>query len=282
MSSVRNRNPFLLGLTLSGQVLSGLRTTMLGAALIEVAASFGMRRLRLSGAKALTPRERANWLQDAACTALKRIGMEVAVDGDPPLHGLVVSNHLSYLDVLAYASISPCLFVAKQEVRAWPVFGAFATMAGTIFIDRERAAANGGAVALMEEALAAGVPVVLFPEGTSSDGRKTLHFHSRFFEPAVRANAMVTAAAIGYASSTAEEATIAYHSDDVFGSHLVRTLGQRHLEARVAFAETGRRYADRKQAARETQAEVELLRGLFADEPATEPPTDLFRLTRAG
>jgi lyso-ornithine lipid O-acyltransferase len=282
MSTHRNRNPFLLGLTFSGQIRSGLRTTMLGAGLVEFATSFGMQHLRLSGARALTARERANWLHDGACTVLKRIGMEVAVDGDPPLHGLVVSNHLSYLDVLAYASISPCLFVAKQEVRSWPVFGPLATMAGTIYVDRERPAANGGAAVLMEEALAGGVPVVLFPEGTSSDGRRTLHFHSRFFEPAVGANAMVTAAAIGYASSTAEEATIAYHSDDVFGPHLMRTLGQRHLEARVAFAETGRRYADRKQAARETQAEVELLRGLVAGHPATKPSMDPLRLTRTG
>jgi 1-acyl-sn-glycerol-3-phosphate acyltransferase len=278
MSRLRKRNPFLLGLTFSGQILSGMRTTMLGVALVEVAASFGMRRLRMSGIPPLTARERANWLQDAACTVLKRIGMEVAVDGDPPLHGLVVSNHLSYLDVLAYASIAPCLFVAKQEVRAWPVFGAFATMAGTIYVDRERPPANGGAVALMEEALTGGVPVVLFPEGTSSDGTQGLHFHSRFFEPAVRANAVVTAAAIGYASSTAQEATLAYHGDDVFGPHLMRTLGQRHLEARVAFAETGRRYADRKQAARETQAEVELLRNMVAGDSAIESPTDPFRL----
>jgi 1-acyl-sn-glycerol-3-phosphate acyltransferase len=264
MRTLPYRNPFL----------SGLKMTMLGAALVEVAASFGMQHLRLSGGRALTARERANWLHEGACTVLKRIGMEVVADGDPPLHGLVVSNHLSYLDVLAYASISPCLFVAKQEVRTWPVFGKFATMAGTIYVDRERTAANGGAAVLMEEALAAGVPVVLFPEGTSTDGRTTFHFHSSFFEPAVRANAMVTAAAIGYASSTTEEATIAYHGEDVFGPHLMRTLGQRHLEARVAFAETGRHYTDRKQAARETQAEVESLRSAVAVQPATKPSMD--------
>ena len=62
----------------------------------------------------------------------------------------------------------------------------------------------------------------------------------------------------------------------------MRTLGQRHLEARVAFAETGRRYADRKQAARETQAEVESLRSAVAVQPATKPPTDPLRLTRTG
>jgi lyso-ornithine lipid O-acyltransferase len=261
---------------------SGLRTAMLSAALVEAAASFAKRHLRRGGSRAMTPRERANWLQDGACAVLKRIGMEVLANGDPPLHGLVVSNHLSYLDVLAYAAISPCLFVAKREVQGWPVFGSFATMAGTIYVDRERGAANRGAVALMDQVLSAGVPVVLFPEGTSSDGQSVLRFHSRFFEPAVRGNALVTAAAIGYSSSTAEEAALAYHGKDVFGGHLVRTLGQGHLEARVAFAPAGARYANRKEAARATQAEVELLRTVVAGRPAIKPRTDPFRLTRAG
>jgi 1-acyl-sn-glycerol-3-phosphate acyltransferase len=250
---------------------SGLRTTLLGVSLMEVAASFGMRSLRLGGARALTARERAHWLQEAASTVLKRSGIEVVAHGDPPLDGLVVSNHLSYLDVLAFASTMPCVFVAKREVRTWPVFGAFATMAGTIYVDRERRGTNGAAVALMEEALAADLPVVLFPEGTSSDGRAVLRFHSGFFEPAIRANAAVTAAAIEYASSTAEEERLSYHGNDVFGPHLVRTLGQRNLEARVAFARAGRRYPDRKEAARATQAEVELLRSVSRSESAYEP-----------
>ncbi len=197
--------------------------------------------MRRSGAKALRSHERADWLQDAAARVLKRIGMEVMAEGHPPRHGLMVSNHLSYLDVLAYASTMPCVFVAKREVREWPVFGAFATMAGTIYVDRERRSANDGAARLIEEALAAGVPVVLFPEGTSSDGSGVLPFHSSFFEPAIRAGVSVSAAAIGYASSTAEEAALAYHGDDVFGTHLVRTLGLRGLKARVAFATTGTR-----------------------------------------
>ncbi len=272
MTTVPYRNP----------LRSGLKTAFLGAALAEVAASFALQSLRQSGAKNLTARARANWLQDAACTVLARIGMEVVTEGDPPLHGMVVSNHLSYLDVLAYASIAPCVFVAKQEVRAWPVFGAFATMAGTIYVDRERRSGNGGAAALIEAALQAGVPVVLFPEGTSSNGESALRFHSRFFEPAVRTHAVVTAAAIGYASSTAEEPALAYFGDDVFAPHLVRTLGQRNLEARVAFATAGQCYADRKEAAHATQTEVGMLRSVFAKHSSIKPRIDPFRLTRAG
>jgi 1-acyl-sn-glycerol-3-phosphate acyltransferase len=257
-----------------------MRTAMLGAALVEVAAGFGKRRMR-TGARALTPRERADWLQEAASTVLRRIGMEVVAEGNPPRHGLVVSNHLSYLDVLAYASTMPCVFVAKQEVRGWPVFGIFATMAGTIYVNRRRGAANDDAAGFMERGLAAGVPVMLFAEGTSSDGRQVLRFHSRFFEPAIRAHAMVTASAIGYASSTASEATLAYHGEDVFGTHLVRTLGQRHVKARVIFAAAGRRYADRKDAARATQSEVELLRSGLAGHAAIQPSVEPRRLTLA-
>src|ERR1700744_1499348 len=181
MSSLPHRHP----------LRSTMRSAMLGAGLVEVAASFGMRHLRRSGAKPLTIRERAAWLQDAAARGLRRIGMEGIAEGNPPRHGLVVSNHLSYLDVLAYASTMPCTFVAKREVREWPVFGAFATMAGTIYVDRERRSANDGAARLIEEALAAGVSVVLFPEGTSSDGSRVLAFHSSFFEPAIRSGVPV-------------------------------------------------------------------------------------------
>jgi 1-acyl-sn-glycerol-3-phosphate acyltransferase len=155
-------------------------------------------------------------------------------------------------------------------------------MGGTIYVSRERHGANSGAAALMEEALEAGVPVVLFPEGTSSDGRAVLRFRSGFFEPAVRTKALVTAAAIGYASSTAEEAALTYHGEDVFGPHLMRTLGQRDLKARVIFAAMGRRYADRKEAARTTQAEIELLRSVVSGRPASKEPTGFYRLTRAG
>jgi 1-acyl-sn-glycerol-3-phosphate acyltransferase len=271
MSTVPFENP----------IRSWLRTCSLGVSLAEVAASFGMRYLRLGGARTLTARERANWLQEAASTVLRAMGVKVVADGNPPPHGLVVSNHLSYLDVLAYASISPCVFVAKREVRKWPVFGAFATMAGTIYVDRERRAANGGAAALMEQALSADVPVVLFPEGTSSDGSAVLRFHSGFFEPAIRTGAVVTAAAIGYASSTTDEARLAYHGEDVFGTHLVGTLGQRDLEARVAFA-TARRFEDRKEAASAMQVEVELLRGTVAGRPAIQPTAELLHLTHAG
>src|SRR5262245_18611248 len=82
--------------------------------------------------------ERAEWLHRCCRQGLKRLGISIAVRGQLPARGLVVSNHLSYLDILVYSSISPCVFVSKREVKSWPVFGVMGEIAGTVFIDRSR------------------------------------------------------------------------------------------------------------------------------------------------
>jgi 1-acyl-sn-glycerol-3-phosphate acyltransferase len=253
LSAARYRSPYL----------SGLRTSLFVASLADVAADFGMRRLRLSG-RWLSVSERAAWLHDSARTILRRVGTEVIAEGEPPPHGLIVSNHLSYMDILVYASVLPCLFVSKREVQGWPVMGRLASMAGTIYVERERSADHRSAAGLMEQALAARVAVILFPEGTSTDGGTLLPFRSPFFNPAVRTHAEVTAAAIGYESSTAAESELAYYGDDTFGPHLLHTFGQMRVRAHVAFSSAGRCYVDRKEAARMTHAEVERLRASVA------------------
>jgi 1-acyl-sn-glycerol-3-phosphate acyltransferase len=253
LSAARYRNPYL----------SGLRTSLFVASLADVAADFGMRRLRLYG-RPLSARDRAGWLHDAARTILRRVGTEVIAEGEPPPHGLIVSNHLSYMDVLVYASLHPCLFVSKREVQDWPVLGRLSSMAGTVYVERGRSADHRSAAGMMEQALTARVPVILFPEGTSTDGGRLLPFRSPFFQPAVRTHAEVTASAIGYESSTAAESELAYYGDDTFGPHLLHTFGQMRMRAHVAFSSAGRCYVDRKEAARMTHAEVERLRASVA------------------
>src|SRR5260221_1787941 len=71
---------------------------------------------------------RTRWLQRGCRRALRVLHLDVEVTGDLPSHGLVVCNHLGYLDVLALASVLPATFVAKCEVRAWPLVGWFARM----------------------------------------------------------------------------------------------------------------------------------------------------------
>ena len=91
---------------------------------------------------------------------------------------LFVSNHVSWVDILVIGSIMPVAFVAKREVADWPLIGVTAKLQRTVFVDRKRRQRTGEAIAGMINRLAGGVPVVLFAEGTSSDGNRVLPFRS--------------------------------------------------------------------------------------------------------
>ncbi len=118
-----------------------------------------------------------------------------------PTRGLICSNHLSYLDILAYAAAVPCIFISRSDVRRWPVFGWCARAGGTIFIDRQSRASTERVARQMAEALEAGVPILLFPEGTSTDGSSVLRFHPSLLEPAIHQEQEITAAAISLSRS---------------------------------------------------------------------------------
>jgi lyso-ornithine lipid O-acyltransferase len=173
--------------------------------------------------------------------------------------GLTVSNHLTYLDILVYGAARPFLFVAKSEVRRWPVLGTLAALGGTVFVDRSRSLNVAEAGRQIEQGLRGGIPVLLFPEGTSSDGRSVLPFRPPLFDPAIRAGVCVTAAAIRYHADDAAEDHVTYWGDMVFLPHLFRTLCVRGLAAEIAF-DTPCRFPDRKSAAREAWRQVQALR----------------------
>jgi lyso-ornithine lipid O-acyltransferase len=225
---------------------------------------------------------RGMWLHASCARILRRLSISLTVKGSPQACGLVVSNHLSYLDVLVFGALcgprgggrpaSGCyIFVAKSEVRHWPLFGDLARCGGTVFVERGRGAQAVEAAQSIERALSEGVPVLLFPEGTSSDGSSVLPFRSALFEPAIRAGACVTPAAIRYRSNQSPEGEIAYWGKMVFAPHLFRTLCLRQLAAEVRFGEPGV-FRDRKAAASGMWAEVRALReGRAHDERPDEP-----------
>ena len=110
--------------------------------------------------------------------ALLRI--RVRVNG-APMHDravLYVSNHVSWADILVIGSLAPVAFIAKREVASWPLVGITAKMQRTVFVDRTRRHQTGEAVADIVKRLKDGVSVVLFAEGTSSDGNRVLPFRS--------------------------------------------------------------------------------------------------------
>lgn len=181
-----------------------------------------------------TIQQRALWQQRQARRMLAALELRVSVTGSLPSSGLVVCNHLSYLDVLVLAAEGPAVFVAKSDVRDWPVIGKLLENAGTILARRGRRMTANETVRQIREVLAAGVPVILFPEGTSTDGSSILPFKPTLLQTALDAGAPVTPAAISYRTTDGNTADdICYWGDDVFFSHLVKLTGLAMIEAQL-------------------------------------------------
>lgn len=192
---------------------------------------------------------------------LPRMGIRVEVAGTPPGAGLIASNHLSYLDILVYSAIAPCAFVAKREVHAWPAVGWIATLAGTIYVDRSRRSETHTIQPEIQSALAGGLRLFLFPEGTSSDGSRVLPFHSSLFQPAVDLQVPVSAASIEYAIPDGiPGAEACYFGAMKLFPHLINLLGKHSVIARVNFSANSFFFTDRKQASLKMHEEVERLR----------------------
>ncbi len=116
-------------------------------------------------------------------TAARLMGARLRVHGVPPRSGplLIAANHVSWIDIIAIGATVPCYFIAKRDVRSWPVFGPLARLLQTCFVDRERRSAVGPVRQEMMERFDDGHILVLFPEGTSSDGHQVLEFKSALF-----------------------------------------------------------------------------------------------------
>jgi 1-acyl-sn-glycerol-3-phosphate acyltransferase len=210
----------------------------------------------------LTLDQRAQWMQFAGRTALATLGIRYRVQGQTPQSGIVVANHLSYLDIAAYSAAMKCFFVSKAEISTWPYFGPTARFGGTLFIDRSSRASAEKVAAEIAERLALPIPILIFPEGTSSDGSSVLRFHTPLFEPAIRAQAPVTAAAIRYVPANgAPERDLCWFGDEAFLPNLWRALGAPIFTVEIWFGEP-RTYPDRKTAAIQTREEVIAMRAI--------------------
>src|SRR5262249_10931227 len=95
------------------------RALALGFVLVSSILRFWLARLR----GPLTPEQRARWVQRTCIRVLRSMEIQCEIEGSVPTHGLVVSNHLSYLDIVVLSAAMPCFFVAKAEVDKWPYFG---------------------------------------------------------------------------------------------------------------------------------------------------------------
>ena len=187
------------------------------------------------------------------------IGIDVRRTGapsvDPP--ALYVSNHASYLDIVVLSTLLDASFVAKNEVSGWPLFGLLAKLVNTIFVDR-RPSRSGAHRNEMCERLEAGRSLILFPEGTSSDGNRVLPFNSTFFaiveEPVHGKPIPVQPISIAYTRynnlpmSRRERPYLTWYGDTAMAGHLWRllTIGRATVEVRFHSPVTVEAFGSRK------------------------------------
>jgi lyso-ornithine lipid O-acyltransferase len=216
-----------------------------------------------------TREARADWLHRFCAAALKGLNFDVGVVGSFPERGVVISNHLSYVDIVVFAAVHPCVFVSKAEVASVPVLGWMTTMSGTVYVARGHGGSAMKARKEMQATVDAGLPVVFFPEGTTTNGSGLLKFHSGLLAQAMESGAPISAAHIQY-SLTEENGADVSAANDVcwWGNakmlpHIFDLLGLRGVRAELRFAERPIAFSPnvthRKQAAVEARAAVALL-----------------------
>jgi len=190
----------------------------------------------------------AEWLHEACPHGLRAIHVHVEVEGRQPTGGLIVSNHVSYLDILAYSTALPCVFVSKAEVEEWPIFGRYARWSGSVFVQRHDRGDAARANVSVGESLKDGVPVVLFPEGTTTDGQHVLRFHSTMLQPAIDTAALVTPSAIRYELEDGDAGReVCWWGEMKLLPHVWNLLGKKLVQAKIVFGEPITATGDRKE-----------------------------------
>ena len=228
---------------------------------------------------------RSNWplqhkIQKFFCrTMCQVIGIEVIPFGGFPdaAPRFVVANHVSWTDIIALSSLYPLVFLAKSEVAGWPVLGFLARLQGTIFVDRAHRRAIPTVNAALARELRAGRDVVVFAEGTSSDGAKVLSFNASHFamlHDLAQENAVaVVPTALAYAprakgAENPEAFDVGWYGDMSFVPHLWGLMRRGGARCRISFGAPidPSAFADRKALAQETQGSVRRLleEGSFA------------------
>ena len=171
---------------------------------------------------------------------LTLLGIRVDADADDLARiegGLLVGNHISFIDVFVINALLPCAFVAKSEVARWPLIGWLGRHNDTVFIERGSRKAAHRTHQHMRQALGAGRRLAIFPEGTTTAGDTLLPFHAALFQSAIDAAVPVHALALSYhAANGARSAAPAYIDDISLLECLTSVLQAGGLVARVTLA----------------------------------------------
>lgn len=219
---------------------------------------------------------RRNLIRNWSGKLLEILNVSLSVRGNPPQsQSLLVANHISWLDVYLINAVCPPRFVAKSEIRSWPVVGWLSEKTGVLFIEREKRRDAGRINGVISDAISSGDIVAVFPEGTTSDGRSVLNFRAPLLEPAL--SSRLHPAAIRYLTQEGEiDTNVAYAGDTSFGESLWTILGKKRIHAELVFTESIEASGkDRKALARDAQSIIAEALGLPTPCMKPETPADL-------
>jgi len=222
----RALRPFLRLALIAAWTAGGLVTLLTGLWLLALAPRLALRWRR---------RMVTLWARGLAWIA----GMRISITGPlPEAPFVLVANHLSYVDIVLLFRGLGCVFVAKQELRHWPILGYLTRRVGTIFVDRRL---RRDAVRVVDEigaAIARGDGVVVFPEGTSSPGDGVYPMKPALLEWAAREGFPVRCAALGYQTppgAPPPHLAVCWWGDMTFAPHLMQLLRLPGFQATIDF-----------------------------------------------
>lgn len=189
----------------------------------------------------LQPSQQNARVQVWALAFLGHAGIELEIRGQPPVTGpvLLVSNHISWLDIPVMHAARHCRFVSKSDVQDWPLVGTLATAAGTLYIERSSRRDALRMVHLMRDALIANEVLAVFPEGTTGDGRAVLPFHANLLQAAISADAPAQPVGLRFVDKASGQTSHApsYIGDETLLGSIWRTLSAPAIVAVVHYGE---------------------------------------------
>lgn len=179
-----------------------------------------------------------------------------------PTRGVLLSNHVSWLDIIVLNALLPSRFVAKQEVRKWPVFGWLARQAGSVFVRRDRRMETGVMNNRLADLIRHGERLAVFPEGTTTEGESVLPFRSALLDCAVKTGCAVYPVAVRYRTADGRlDKLPSFVGDDTLGASLWRIFGQPELHVDLSIGQRLITGGHRRELAAEAHAAVmDLLR----------------------
>ena len=166
------------------------------------------------------------------------VRVRVEFSGNPPEHGLLMMNHISWLDVFVLNAVAPSRFVSKAEVARWPLVGYLCSASGTLYIERTRKTAARRTNWMIFDALGNGDRVAVFPEGTTTAGDRLLRFHAALLQPAIVDGGAIHPVTLHYFDADGRRSpAVSYVDDETLVGSVWQLLSAQSVLARLQFDE---------------------------------------------